>query len=243
MVALIAGTFFVAGLVKGTLGLGLPTIVLGVLAAPLGLKEAIGFMLFPSLCANLWQGFVGGAFVELLQRFWAFFLAAVAGIWFGVLLLAHSPEHLLLGALGVVLCIYTGLNLSGRRLPPPSRARERFYSPIAGGIGGVMFGMTGVFIIPGILFLQALGLKRDVLIQAMGVSFIIITITIAVFMAGHRILDGQQVAVSSFALLPMFAGLAIGRYHRKRIPEATFARVIMIALFLNGLHLIARAVL
>ena len=35
MILLIAATFFVAGLVKGTLGLGLPTIVLGVLAAPL----------------------------------------------------------------------------------------------------------------------------------------------------------------------------------------------------------------
>lgn len=106
-----------------------------------------------------------------------------------------------------------------------------------------MFGMTGVFIIPGILYLQALGLKRDILIQAMGVSFIIITVSIAIFMAGQHILDGQQVAVSSLALLPMFAGLTIGRYYRRRIPEAKFSRVIMIALFLNGLHLMARAVL
>ena len=243
LILLIAATFFVAGLVKGTLGLGLPTIVLGVLAAPLGLKEAIGFMLFPSLCANLWQGLVGGAFIALLRRFWAFFLAAVFGIWFGVLLLAYSPEHLLLGVLGIVLCLYTGLVLAGRKFPPPSESRERLYSPVAGGFGGVMFGMTGVFIIPAILYLQALGMKRDVLIQAMGVSFIIITTAIGVFMAGQRILDVQQVMVSSFALLPMFAGIAIGWHYRKRIPEASFARVIMIALFINGLHLITRAVL
>ena len=243
MIALIAGTFFVAGLVKGTLGLGLPTIVLGVLAAPLGLKEAIGFMLFPSLCANLYQGFTGGAFVELMHRFWAFFLAAIAGIGVGVSLLARSPEHLLLGALGVVLCLYTGLNLSGRKLQRPAKEHERIYSPIAGGLGGVMFGMTGVFIIPGILYLQALGLRRDVLIQAMGISFIIITVAIAIFMAGQGILESAQILLSAFALLPMFAGIIIGVHCRKHIPETTFSRVIMAALFANGLHLIARAII
>ena len=243
MIALIAVTFFVAGLVKGTLGLGLPTIVLGALAAPLGLKEAIGFMLLPSLCANLWQGFVGGAFFELLRRFWAFFLAAIVGIWFGVLLLAQSPEQLLLGALGSVLCVYTGLVLAGRKFQAPPPSRERWYSPIAGGLGGVMFGMTGVFIVPGILYLQALGLTRDVLIQAMGVSFIIITVAIAAFMSDRHILEVQQVLLSFPTLLPMFAGLAIGRHYRHRIPEARFSRVIMAALFLNGIYLIARATL
>lgn len=241
MIALISATFFVAGLVKGMLGMGLPTIVLAVLAAPLGLKEAIGFMLFPSLCANLYQGFVGGNLGMLLHRFWAFFLLAVLGIALGVSILAGGRDDLLLGLLGLVLCVYTGLNLSGRKLPPPKPEKERLFSPIAGGLGGIMFGMTGVFIIPGILYLQALGLKRDVLIQAMGVSFIIVTTAIALLMSGHGLLDRGQVLLSAIALGPMFAGIAIGTYYRKSIPENLFSRVIMIALFLNGLHLMTRS--
>ena len=241
MIAVITATFFVAGLVKGTLGLGLPTVVLGVLAAPLGLKEAIGFMLLPSFCANIWQGLVGHALPDLLRRFWAFFLLAIFGVGIGVWILAGGKDELLLGVLGIVLCIYTGLNLTGRKLPPPTLGRERWYSPIAGGLGGVMFGMTGVFIIPGILYLQALGLKRDVLVQAMGISFLIITASIAIFMTGHQILAGSQVLTSAIAILPMFAGLIIGGHYRHRIPEERFSRVIMIVLFLNGLYLMARA--
>ncbi|MEM9440730.1 MAG: sulfite exporter TauE/SafE family protein [Pseudomonadota bacterium] len=240
MIVLISVTFLVAGLVKGMLGMGLPTIVLAGLAAPLGLKEAIGFMLLPSLLANLYQGFVGGSFVYLLRRFWAFFLVAMLGISLGVAILAGGRDDLLLGLLGLVLCVYTTLNLSGRKLPPPPPARERVFSPLAGGLGGIMFGMTGVFIVPGILYLQALGLKRDVLIQAMGISFIIITIAIAILMAGHGLLAGGQVLMSAIALVPMFAGIAIGTYHRKSIPEELFSRVIMIALFANGVHLIVR---
>ena len=107
-----------------------------------------------------------------------------------------------------------------------------------------MFGMTGVFIIPGILYLQALGLEtRRSRSRRWASPFIVITVAIAVFMTGREILVVEQVAVSSLALLPMFAGLLFGTRLRHRIPEERFSRVIMIALFLNGLHLMARAVL
>jgi uncharacterized membrane protein YfcA len=243
MIALIAATFFVAGLVKGTLGMGLPTIVLGVLAAPLGLKEAIAFMLFPSLCANIWQGLAGGALLDLLRRFWAFYLVAIIGIGIGVSILAGVREEMLQAVLGIVLCIYTSLSLAGRTFPPPKSSRERWYSPLAGGLGGVMFGMTGVFIVPGILYLQALRLERDVLIQAMGVSFLVITISIAIFMTGHELLTADHVTTSGLALLPMFAGIAIGMHCRKRISENVFRRIILVALFISGLHLLARSLL
>lgn len=243
MITLISATFFVAGLVKGMLGMGLPTIVLATLAAPLGLKEAIGFMLFPSLLANLYQSMSGGAFLYLLRRFHLFFLAAIIGISLGVAILAGGRDDLLLSLLGLVLCVYTSLNLSGWKLPTPKPERERIYNPIAGGLGGVMFGMTGVFIVPGILYLQVLGLKRDVLIQAMGISFIIITSAIALLMTSHGLLDRDQVLLSAISLVPMFAGITIGTYYRKSIPENLFSRVIMIALFLNGLHLITRSLL
>lgn len=243
MIALIAGTFFVAGLVKGTLGLGLPTIILGVLAAPLGLKEAIGFMLFPSLCANIWQGLVGGFFLELIRRFWAFFLAAVVGIGIGVSILAGGRNDLLLGLLGLVLCVYVVITLTHKKFPPPKPSRERWYGPAAGGLGGVMFGMTGVFIVPGILYLQALGMKRDMLVQAMGMSFLIITLSIMAFMTRWQLLAGDQILVSSLALLPMFGGLIIGYYVRGYISEEAFRRIILIGLLISGVHLLASAFL
>ena len=55
LVALVASTFLLAGVVKGVIGMALPTVSLGVLAAVLGLKEAILLMLVPSIVTNIWQ--------------------------------------------------------------------------------------------------------------------------------------------------------------------------------------------
>ena len=69
-----------------------------------------------------------------------------------------------------------------------------------GGINGVLTGMTGSFVVPGVLYLQALALPRDAFIQAMGILFTISTVALAVSLGdrdhiarrfkGHR--DGRQ---------------------------------------------------
>jgi uncharacterized membrane protein len=92
VIAIVCATFLFAGWVKGVVGLGLPTISLALLAATVGLREAIALMLVPSMVTNLWQGLAGGAFVALLRRLWLLLLAACLGTWFGVGVLAPSSR-------------------------------------------------------------------------------------------------------------------------------------------------------
>ena len=239
---LIAVTFLVAGFVKGVVGMGLPVVVLGVLATPLGLKEAMALMLMPSLLSNLWQGLTGGGLVDILKRFWSFFTAAALGIWIGVGILAGGRETLLLGMLGFMLCAYAGLASSRFRPTPPGPAQERWLGPLAGGLGGVMFGMTGMFIVPGILYLQALGLRRDLLVQAMGVTFLVISTSLAVSMAGRKMMPTHLILLSALAFVPTIGGMMLGSRCRQRISEEGFRRLILAALFASGLYNLGRAV-
>ena len=57
----IAGTFFIAGTVKGVIGLGLPSISLAFLTVLIDLPSAMALLLVPSFVTNLWQAFEGGA--------------------------------------------------------------------------------------------------------------------------------------------------------------------------------------
>ena len=114
-------------------------------------------------------------------------------------------------------------------------------SPVAGGLGGVAFGMTGIFIVPGILYLQALGLKRDVFVQALGLTFVTISTSLLIGMAGRNLISGEQALVSTLAVAPTLAGLALGQRIRHRISEVLFRRLFFIALFGVGIYNLVRA--
>ena len=107
----IAGVFLLAGAVKGVIGVGLPSVSLGLLAAVMSLQPAIAITLAPALATNIWQGALGGHAKVLFRRLWPFLLAIVIAIGFGTQVLARVDNRLLSALLGFLLVIYgvTGL--------------------------------------------------------------------------------------------------------------------------------------
>jgi hypothetical protein len=241
VIAIVCATFLFAGLVKGVVGFGLPVIALALLAATVGLREAIALMLVPALVTNVWQGLAGGAFSALLRRLWPFLLAACFATWFGVGVLAQADTVLLTGVLGAVICTYAGVSLAAPQIPPPGRW-EGVLSPAAGAIGGVMAGLTGSFI-PGVLYLQALGLSRDHLVQALGITFMTLTVVLASALTRQDMMTADLWLMSAVAVAPAALGMVLGRVLRRRLSESLFRRVFFSALLLLGAYLAGRSFL
>ena len=241
VIAIVCATFLFAGWVKGVVGLGLPTIALALLAATVGLREAIALMLVPSMVTNVWQGLAGGAFVPLLRRLWPLLLAACLGTWFGVGVLAQADTVLLTGVLGVMICAYAGVSLAAPQMPPPGRW-EGILSPTIGAIGGIVTGLTGSFI-PGILYLQALGLSRDHLVQAMGIAFTVLTVALAGALTRQQMMSADLWLMSAMAVAPAGLGMMLGQAVRRRLSEVIFRRVFFSALLLLGAYLASRGFL
>jgi len=239
---IITVTFLISGSVKGVIGLGLPSVSLALLTATLGLKDAMAIIIIPTFCTNVLQGLVGGHFKFVTKKFASLMILAAIGTWFAAGILAKSEAALLSGLLGLSICSYAGVSLFTPQLPPPGK-HENWLSPIVGAFSGFLTGLTGSFIMPGVIYMQAVGLPRDTLIQAMGVVFTAATIGLAVALGGHDLLPLKTVILSTIALVPAFAGMWFGQKIRKRIPEAQFRRVFFIGLLLLGIYIIGRALL
>lgn len=240
--AVVGGTFVLAGMVKGVVGFGMPTVAVGLLAASIGLTPALALMVLPTVVTNLWQGLAGGALLVILRRFWTLLAAACLGIWAGVAVLARSDPAVLSALLGVMLCIYGGLGLRNISLPPPGR-RERWLSPALGAVNGLLTGLTGTFVVPSMPYFQALALPRDLLVQTMGVLFTVSTVAIAAALADQRLISGEVGLMSAAAVIPALAGMMLGRQFRQHLSERAFRRVLYVALLLLGLYLVVKPIL
>lgn len=239
-ILVIAGTFLLAGAVKGVIGLGLPSISLALLTVAIDLPSAMALLLAPSFVTNLWQAVVGGNGGAILRRLWPFLLMATATVWLGATALTRVDLSLLSALLGVLLVVYATVSLAGLRFTLTLR-QEAWVGPVLGTANGILTGMTGSFVMPGVMFLQAIGLSRDMLIQAMGMLFTASTLALAVALQGNDLLTMDLGKLSAAALVPAILGMALGQRIRQRLSEQLFRRVLFIALLILGAYIIASA--
>ena len=238
----IAATFFVAGIVKGVTGMGLPTVAMGVLGALVSPLAAASLLIVPSFVTNVWQLLAGPNFGALLRRLWPMMLAVVAGTVLGSTWIAGGDTKLTTAFLGIALVVYAAFTLFARQISV-SRRTEPWLSPLIGAITGAVTGGTGVFVIPAVPYLQALGLSKDDLVQALGLSFTVSTIALAIGLGAHGAFQADRLWLSALAVLPALAGMWVGQRVRNRISPLAFRRGFLICLLLLGCEMATRSLL
>src|SRR6266481_3881131 len=80
----IAGVFACAGLVKGVVGFGLPTLAMGLLGVFLPPAQVASLLTIPTIATNVWQLAAGPRLGLLLRRLWLLIVGVCIGTWVGV---------------------------------------------------------------------------------------------------------------------------------------------------------------
>lgn len=231
---LLAGLIFLlAGTIKGVVGFGLPTVCLALFVLTTGLFEAMALLLWPSFATNVVQALQGGQFLYLLKRLRALLVPALLFIFAGALAIGRVDPALLAGLLGILIVAYAAVTLSGFR-PSWSARRDTPFALAAGALNGIFTGMTGSFVVPGVLYLNTLGLTRDQLVQAMGILFTLSTVGLGVALSGRGLITTGLSWLSIAGVIPALIGMSLGRRIRLRIDETSFRRVFLIALLALG---------
>ena len=235
LLLLIAAAFLLAGFVKGVIGLGLPTVSMGLLAVTMQPAHALAIVIVPAIITNIWQTFVGPYLRDIIRRLWPLMIGTVIGIWLNADMLTGPYARYGTIVLGVLLVIYAIIGLN--KFLTVARRNEGWVGGIVGVVTGVISATTGVQVIPSMPFMQAIGMEKDELVQALGVFFTVATVALAFNLTASGLLTAATALPGAVAMAAAFAGMFIGQAVRSRMQPEVFRRWFLIAMILLGLYL------
>ncbi|HET7792537.1 MAG TPA: sulfite exporter TauE/SafE family protein [Rhizobacter sp.] len=243
LLALCAAVFVLAGFVKGVIGMGLPTVAMGLLSVAMPPAQAAALLVVPSLVTNVWQ-IAGPGWQALLRRLAPMLIGVCVGIAAGAGWLTGQGggSARITAALGMALVAYALLGLFKVKLQLNPR-HERWLSPGVGLATGLVTAASGVFVIPAVPYLHALGLQKEELVRSLGISFLVSTIALAMSLRSSGALELGNATGSLLALLPALAGMALGQWVRLRVEAELFKKVFFAGLLALGGYLVLRSVL
>ncbi|TSH89014.1 sulfite exporter TauE/SafE family protein [Verticiella sediminum] len=228
--------FLIAGLVKGVIGLGMPTVVMGLLTIVMPPAAAANLLLLPTVLTNLWQLLPASTFWPLLRRLAGLLIGLFVGAMFNGLPALGEGYGWAQHALGAILAVYGAWGLAGRRLPAPGR-HEVWLSPLVGYTTGAITAATGIFVFPLVPYVQSLQMDKDRLVQAMGIIFCAATLALTLRLGASGVLHTANVLASLVYLLPAALGMWAGQIVRRRVSEAAFKRAFFVGVLLLGVYM------
>ncbi|CAN5731360.1 sulfite exporter TauE/SafE family protein [soil metagenome] len=227
--------FVVAGAVKGVTGMGLPTVAMSLLGLWMTPVQAAALLIVPSLATNAAQC-RGSHLRSLTGRLWPGWLAITIVTVTAPELGNAASVGFAKGWLGGILIAYGAWGLWRPALPDLS-TRPAWLSAIAGAATGVVTALTAVFVLPWVPYLQSIRLDKDEMVQALGLSFTVATIALAVrvqMSAPITSWSGSAALAVCVSMVGAFGGLKVGETLRGRIAGATFQKTLFVVFIALG---------
>ena len=238
---LIAATFLLAGFVKGVIGLGLPTVSMGLLAVSMPPSRALAIVIVPAIVTNVWQTFVGPYLADIIRRLWPLMVGTALGIWLNADMLTGPYARYGTIILGLLLVIYAVISLRKFTFSV-ARSNEKWIGGIVGLITGLVSAATGVQVLPSMPYLQAIGMEKDELVQALGVFFTVSTLALAFNLTSVGLVTAATAAPGVIALAASFTGMFVGQAIRSRLQPEAFRRWFLVAMIFLGLYIAGNAI-
>ena len=241
VVAMATIGFFLGGLLKGVVGMGLPLVAIPIVAIAMPVAQAIPLMLAPGYVMNLIQVRQTWHARTSLLPWWPALLGIAIGIVVGVQIATSAPEDLVRGVLGGLVIVFVLMGFAHIELPPRF-ANNRAVGFGMGGLTGLSGGLTGGFGATLAMYLLACRLEKDRFVWLIGVMMFLGVIVLTASLVAAGSFKADQLAATLAVLAPSWLGLTVGGHVRKKVSQRVFRNTAMIALLIMGVSLVVSAV-
>jgi uncharacterized membrane protein YfcA len=231
----------VAGTVKGTAGLGFPTLATPLLSLMVDVKIAVVLLILPNIVMDGIQFARRGAPTAMIRRLAPVLIAGAIGTTAGTRLLVVLPTRAVLLLLGLFVVTFVALNAT-RVSPRLPAAWEPWAGPVAGLVAGLVGGITNVPGTPLAIYFYALGMPKADFLAATSFTFLVYKLVQLVAVTWYGLMSSALAATSVALTGIALAGFVLGLRIQDRLDQRTFNRAVLALLGALGLWLITRSV-
>jgi len=221
-----------SGFVQGLTGFGFGLVSVAILPLLLGLKDALVVVAFLNVVvcaatfAATWRQFRWRSARGLI-------IGSCIGVPIGFWGLVELDAGLLLRALGILLCIFSAIELIfGERSPIKIPAGLGFpVGIVSGGIGGAL-NVGGP---PAIAYVYSQAWSKAQVVAVLQVVFGLNAVLRAVLVGTSELVRPSLVHISLMSIVPMLLATLGGGWFLGRIPDDTLRRAVFGFLFIMGI--------
>lgn len=232
--------YFLAGIVKGTLGIGFPTTAVSLLAQMTDARTAITVVIMPMLITNLWQVWRSADVFSVWREYRVLIICLLVFIAIFSQIASRIPVAALTAILGVIVVLYAAHSLYAKPLKFAT-SNDRIAQWIVGVAAGIMGGMASVWAPPILIYLRSKGLEKDQFVATVGVFLLVGSTVLLLGYLNTGVLEQGLWLMSCILVIPAIAGFGVGEFIRNRLSAKRFERLLLWFFLIMGLNLIRRA--
>lgn len=238
-----AGVTFVGGVVKGTVGFALPTVMISGLSAFLSPEIALAALIGPTLITNGWQVMRQGigAALESMIKFRVFLGFGLVVLMISAQTVRVLPQNVLFLIIGGPVVVFAMIQLRG--WSPRLSGQSFQVDAVVGSLTGFLGGISGVWGPPTVAYLTAMDTPKVKQMRVQGAVFGLGAFALVGAHLQSGVLRAETIPLSVLMIVPALAGMYFGLKIQDRIDQVAFRKATLWVLLIAGLNLVRKGVL
>ena len=228
------------GLVKGTLGFGMPMVALPIIAFIIPPTTAMILLCAPIFLTN----FLQIKFKEGVSsyRFLPMFLSLVVGLIIGARLILEIDINTITQIIAVSIIFAALVNCFGFKINNIKRNYEKIITTIIGFGSGILGGLSTFYGPPMLAYLVAVDLPKEKFVRTVSTMYFIGSFPLYGSLIYYGFATKEDLIFSLILIIPAFISQQIGTKIRDKINHKQFRNLVLITLIVLGISLFLKTI-
>jgi len=228
------------GLVKGTLGFGMPMVALPIIAFIIPPTTAMILLCAPIFLTN----FLQIKFKEGISsyRFLPMFLSLVVGLIIGARLILEININTITQIIAISIIFAALVNCFGIKINDIKQSHEKVITTIIGFGSGILGGLSTFYGPPMLAYLVAVDLPKEKFVRTVSTMYFIGSFPLYGSLIYYGFATKEDLIFSLILIIPAFISQQIGTKIRDKINHKQFRVCVLLTLIILGISLFIKTI-